>query len=125
MRSEFAISLSCSATLDRDPSMPYKDHKSHVLWCRRQRAKLITALGSRCECCGEDNPAKLELAHEPGTRDWCTRKHGLKGSILRYKKDFKAGVLKLLCGHCNKLEFWKPSEFASISRMFREHNEPF
>jgi hypothetical protein len=71
-----------------------------VAWARRERAKLITLLGGKCEKCGESDPANLEFNHT-SPRNWEPRKHSQWGRIFRYRRDYAAGILNLLCRSCN------------------------
>lgn len=66
---------------------------------QRRRVEAITALGGRCEHCGEDDPVVLDIDHrEPGERI----KH--RNAWPAYK-DIRDGITdpyQLLCCNCHR-----------------------
>lgn len=80
----------------------------HVCYAHRILWKIREALGAKCAHCGAtDLDAPLELDHKlASSRTWRTRDHGLKGSALRYRKDFQNGKLQLLCRRCHEIKTW-------------------
>lgn len=65
------------------------------------RDELIKKLGGFCVLCGEDDPAKMEFDHTHG-RDWTPNKLSYRQRLTRYRREAEQGLIRLLCGTCNR-----------------------
>jgi len=65
----------------------------------RRKARLMADMGGICAKCGTDE--KLEFDHIQGI-GWDASKISAKSRVSRYRREFEAGLLQLLCGPCNK-----------------------
>lgn len=100
----------------------------HVRYAHRILADLRLRMGNACACCGvpHSDETPLEFDHKiASSRTWSTRKHGLIGSALRYRSDFRAGKLQLLCRPCHELKTWDLSNFLRKQREFLLQDVPF
>ena len=70
---------------------------------KRIREFLILELGGKCEKCGQGNWSVLEFDHING-RDYEPSKLSSGARILRYREEVATGLIRLLCGPCNKGE---------------------
>ena len=64
----------------------------------RIRSQLLDMLGRSCEFCGETG--QLEINHLT-PREWKPRKLSRYRRHKRYLQEAKAGILNVLCKHCN------------------------
>jgi hypothetical protein len=76
---------------------PKRRKRYHVL-----RDALINDMGGRCEQCG--TAEKLEFNHKYG-KCWEPRMICFYNRMLRYRREFEAGELNLLCKSCN-YKYW-------------------
>src|SRR5690606_32918172 len=83
----------------RDGWMPSRATERSKKSYRRRRAKLIEAMGGKCDYCG--SVEKLEF-HHLQRRTWVARNLSRWSRIARYWEEFEWGVLKLACAPCNK-----------------------
>jgi 5-methylcytosine-specific restriction endonuclease McrA len=67
-------------------------------WAHRAKAALIAQLGGCCALC--QTTWDLEIDHIHG-RDWHPRQHELSWRISIYRREAAAGLLRVLCSHCN------------------------
>lgn len=73
-------------------------NRVRVQWYRRERARLIAALGGKCVECGTTE--ELEFDHlKP--RTWIANKTSRWQRLRNYIKDWKKGELCLRCRVCN------------------------
>ena len=87
-----------------------------VAYAHRVKADIIAELGGCCALCGATDALTLDHVN-PRTRTWSTRAKGLYGSALAYRKDFKAGLLQVLCAHDNSTKNARPwTEFLDLVR---------
>jgi len=77
--------------------------KRQRAWARRAYDRLIAELGGQCVACGtkgtEENA--LEIEHKYGI-DWSHQKLEWSHRISVYRAEARAGLLQVLCAHCNK-----------------------
>ena len=69
------------------------------------RAEVIAAYGSRCACCGEDEPKFLEIDHVNGGGHEHRKKLGGGPNVIcRWLRDhgFPKDEFRLLCANCNR-----------------------
>lgn len=68
------------------------------------RHDLIRQLGGKCAECGRTEIAVLEIDHVDG-RTWSARGLSSYRRVLRYWREFRAGVrLRVLCRRCNAID---------------------
>lgn len=68
---------------------------------RALRVQLIVLLGGSCASCGDPTGDLLEVDHVNG-RDWSARGTSSLQRILKYWREYLAGVpLRCLCRSCN------------------------
>jgi hypothetical protein len=72
-------------------------------YAKKLKAELVKSMGGICALCGENNPEKLEFDHKDG-RDYEANKLSYSARLARYKREFEAGLLRLLCSDCNLSE---------------------
>lgn len=72
-----------------------------TLYAQRVRSELINKMGGVCVDCGADDQDKLEFDHVHG-RDYEPKKLSYSARLARYRREFEAGLLRLLCADCNK-----------------------
>jgi len=65
---------------------------------RRGRKALIVAMGGKCSLC--PRRSKLEFDHPHG-RDWSPSRTSRWVRLARYKREWSAGLIRLLCRSCN------------------------
>ena len=79
--------------------MTWQDDKERVInYYHTMRARLITAMGGRCKLCG--SRYKLEF-HHSSARKWVASNHNRWVRLAKYRRDYIAGILVLLCKRCN------------------------
>lgn len=69
-------------------------------YVRRTRIFLLNFFSNKCALCPCDNPDLLEFDHIHG-RDYVANKLSSVARMARYKREAKAGELRLLCKDCN------------------------
>lgn len=67
-------------------------------WAVRARARLVQDLGGRCAECGSADD--LEIDHKHG-RDYDVAELGSAERVCRYRREARAGLLRVLCKPCN------------------------
>jgi len=72
-----------------------------VRWAHSARARLRAELGGRCVFCGSTDNLQFDHIH-PATRFRVAREAGFVRSTTLYRRDYAAGLLQLLCDHCNR-----------------------
>lgn len=65
----------------------------------RRKARLMAEMGGVCVKCGTDR--RLEFDHIIGI-GWDASAIAARRRVARYRKDWKASLLQVLCGPCNK-----------------------
>lgn len=95
-------------------------------YARKSRLRLIVALGGKCVHCGTTE--RLEFDHiNPDSRTWDLRRAGMFYSMTLYWRDYRAGLLQLLCRHCNAVKSdcrYKPeweNDVALVRAWFKKH----
>lgn len=83
---------------------PSANPSRQVVWARAKRDEMRAALGGKCVQCGTTH--NLEFDHiDAATRTWGdTRGVGFVRSITLYRRDYKAGLLQLLCRYHNAVK---------------------
>ncbi len=68
---------------------------------REQRAQVMTALGSECQCCGETTPVFLTIDHvqNDGAKDRGLHRHLMISRII--KEGIPRERYQILCWNCN------------------------
>jgi hypothetical protein len=72
--------------------------KRQRLWAARARLALIVSLGGKCALCASDYD--LEIDH-PFGRDWKPSRVEYSARISRYRREARAGLVRVLCASCN------------------------
>lgn len=75
-----------------------RDRAKH---CADRRFALMMQLGSVCADCGEDDIDELQFDHIYG-RDYQPSDLSRWQRICNLEREFKAGLIQLLCEDCNK-----------------------
>jgi 5-methylcytosine-specific restriction endonuclease McrA len=75
-------------------------HRNTIL-ARKKRLELIEKLGGKCAICNEPDADKLEFDHLYG-RPYNPNQLSLLARINRYMREAELGLLRLLCGDCNR-----------------------
>ena len=77
-----------------------------TVWIRntywKMREKLIRDMGGKCVLCGSKE--KLEVDHKDG-RTWDIKKLNRVMRVKRYRAEFEAGLVRLLCKNCNQFRW--------------------
>lgn len=69
-------------------------------WAKRARLALVIQLGGKCDECGSINLDTLQLDHIY-TKSYEPQKLGSDSRIANYRREAKAGLLRVLCKSCN------------------------
>ena len=101
-------------------STQYPALSRQTCYARALRAKLIEQLGGRCTLCPSADPEVLEFDHIRG-RSYNPNQLSYSSRMKRYEREAEAGLLRLLCGPCNKAQRatndsgqWIRTEHASL-----------
>lgn len=81
-----------------------RQSESTVMWSAKLRYGALIAYGGKCACCGETNPAFLELDHIKG--DGAERRRlkeptGIDLCRVLCRTGYKDVGLQVLCSNCN------------------------
>jgi len=76
------------------------DLASNKRCVRVGRILLIRLMGGKCEECGTDTDLEF---HHTQVRTWIARKKSRWQRLALYRREYAAGVLRLLCSDCNKV----------------------
>ena len=86
------------ALVVHDEHIRHRNRSRRVVNYKKDRKKLIRVMGGTCTKCGRKRG--LEFDHING-RDWDPAKTSRWARLARYKREFEAGELRLLCRSCN------------------------
>lgn len=92
----------------KDKARRRREHRARVMMYRRRRIALLEKLGAKCDLCPETDISKLQFDHL-NPREWVARKVCRWTRIKLYEREAEQGLIRILCGHCNKLK-GKPDE---------------
>jgi hypothetical protein len=84
-------------------SLEFPNLNRHTQAAKKKRAMLIEKLGSKCDLCPETDEAKLEFDHING-RNYNPNTLSYRARMNRYEREAELGLIRLLCGDCNKKE---------------------
>ena len=76
-----------------------RDLKTRTELKERIKARLLEELGNECVECGSRDD--LQIDHPYG-RDWKPCRTNSYNRWLRYQREHLQGLIRLLCGDCNK-----------------------
>lgn len=97
-----------------------------VNYANRRKAALIVELGGCCWACGSLGP--LHVDHPYG-RDYQPRKLSFAHRIITYWKEYKLGLVRLLCESCNDSRRYNgvtlPHPGAALEAVAEDPGEPF
>lgn len=91
-----------------------------VYW--RKREKLVAEMGGKCVGCGRTH--LLEFDHIFGIT-WVAASVSSHQRLIRYRQEWKDGLLQLLCGPCNKIKGRKAAAAANDKEHTTDEGEPF
>lgn len=74
-----------------------------TIYAQKVRRELIRLMGGCCAICGLDDADDFEFDH-PFGRDWEPNAKSYSARMAQYRREFHAGLLRLLCTGCNQSE---------------------
>lgn len=85
----------------RVPMTPEEEREKGRLKRARQRAELLAAYGGKCSCCGESEPAFLNIDHiyGGGSKERSEKKNTLTRQVRM--EGYPRDKYRLLCANCN------------------------
>lgn len=88
----------------------YKDHKSRVLFLKKQRAhrlkkELVVLLGGKCSNCPENRVACMDFHHKNKDKENTLAYLIHSGYVVNARKEAKK--CELLCANCHRVFHWK------------------
>jgi 5-methylcytosine-specific restriction endonuclease McrA len=92
--------------------------KRQRAWARHKRAALVAALGGKCVKCSSEEQLTFDHLYR---RDWIACKVASDWRISIYYREWKNGLIQLLCAKCNSKK--GPSE--QLPLPINNDNEPF
>ena len=74
-----------------------------TIYAREIRDRLRDALGMKCALCGETDQDKLQFDHIRGAH-FVHNRLSYSARMKRYEREHELGLIRLLCGDCNRAE---------------------